>query len=141
MSVTVGPPRSLSPHAEFVTMNMSIDVHTHHLPAVYMDMLREAGGPTFGAAHDDATLLRMVEGQDELGIGSQILSTGPHSPYLRDEAQAVAAAREVNDVYKKVVDRFNGRFAGGGCGVGALPRRTRIHRHAFRLFGSRPCAR
>ena len=114
MSATAGPPRSLSPYAEFVTMNMSIDVHTHHLPAVYMDMLREGGGPTFGTAHDDTTLLRMVEGQDELGIGSQILSTGPNSPYLRNESQAVAAAREVNDVYKKVVDQFNGRFAAFG---------------------------
>ncbi len=93
---------------------MRIDVHTHHLPASYMDTLRAADGPTFGAAHDEATLQKMIEGQDELGIDLQILSTGPNSPYLRDAGLAEAAARQVNDIYKDVVDRYNGRFAAFG---------------------------
>ncbi len=93
---------------------MCIDVHAHHLPARYMDMLRAADGPSFGVAHDDATLRKMIEGQDEVGISLQILSTGPNSPYLRDAGLAIVAAREVNDVYKDVVDRFDGRFAAFG---------------------------
>ncbi len=93
---------------------MCIDVHAHHLPAAYMDMLRAADGPSFGAAHDDATLRKMIEGQDEVGIKLQILSTGPNSPYLRDASSARVAAREVNDVYKDVVDRYDGRFAAFG---------------------------
>lgn len=93
---------------------MSIDVHTHYLPAAYMDMLRAGGGPTFGAVHDDATLLRMLEGQDGLAIKCQILSTGPNSPYLQDAETATSAARAVNDAYKEVVDRFEGRFAAFG---------------------------
>ena len=93
---------------------MCIDVHAHHLPAAYMDMLRAADGPSFGAAHDDATLRKMIEGQDEVGIKLQILSTGPNSPYLRDAGLASAAAREVNDLYKDVVDRYDGRFAAFG---------------------------
>ncbi len=93
---------------------MCIDVHAHHLPARYMEMLRDADGPSFGAAHDDATLRRMIEGQDEVGIKLQILSTGPNSPYLRDAGLARTAAREVNDVYKDVVDRYDGRFAAFG---------------------------
>ena len=93
---------------------MYIDVHAHHLPARYMDMLREGGGPTFGVAHDDATLSKMIEGQDEIGIRLQILSTSANSPYLRDPGLADSAAREVNDAYKMIVDRYDGRFAAFG---------------------------
>ena len=93
---------------------VSVDVHAHHLPKRYLDMLHEGGGPTFGASQDDVTLRRMIDGQDELGIGVQILSTGPNSPYLRDVARARAAAYEVNNVYKAIVDRYRGRFAAFG---------------------------
>ncbi len=93
---------------------MRIDVHTHHLPASYMEMLRKADGPTFGAAHDEATLRKMVEGQDELGVDVQILSTGPNSPYLRDAGLGEDAARAINDSYKDIVDRYDGRFAAFG---------------------------
>lgn len=93
---------------------MCIDVHAHHLPAAYMNLLRDGGGPTFGAAHDDATLRLMIEGQDEAGIDLQILSTGPNSPYLADAGLAATAARAVNDEYRRVVDRSGGRFAAFG---------------------------
>jgi predicted TIM-barrel fold metal-dependent hydrolase len=93
---------------------MGIDVHAHHLPSNYMEMLRAGGGPIFGAAHDESTLRQMIDGQDEVGIRSQILSTGPNSPYLQDAGLAKAAAREVNDVYKQVIDRYDGRFAAFG---------------------------
>ena len=93
---------------------MCIDVHAHHLPGPYMQMLREGGGPVFGAAHDDSTLRRMIEGQDEIGIVVQILSTGPNSPYLENSGLAERAAREVNDAYKGIVDRYAGRFAAFG---------------------------
>ena len=79
-----------------------------------MEMLRVGGGPLFGAAHDETTLQKMVEGQDEAGINLQILSTGPNSPYMKDIGLAKAAAREVNDTYKDVVDRYGGRFAAFG---------------------------
>ena len=93
---------------------MRVDVHAHYLPAAYMDLLRRGDGPTFGAAHDDATLHGMIEGQDAAGIDVQILSTGPNSPYLRDEAAATAAARTGNDAFSDVVDRFGGRFQAFG---------------------------
>jgi len=93
---------------------MCIDVHSHHLPAAYMAMLQAGDGPTFGAAHNEATLRRMVQEQDEAGISVQILSTGPNSPYLRNAKLAMTAAREVNDVYKDVVERYDGRFAAFG---------------------------
>lgn len=93
---------------------MGTDVHAHHLPKAYMDLLRKGDGPIFGAAHDNSTLGRMIEGQDEIGIRSQILSTGPNSPYLRDAAQARAAAHEINNAYKDIVDRYQGRFAAFG---------------------------
>ena len=93
---------------------MNIDVHAHHLPAAYMTLLREGNGPTFGAAHDDATLRKMIEGQDESGIDVQILSTGPNSPYISDVSLAEAAAHEVNNAYKRIVDQHDGRFAAFG---------------------------
>ena len=93
---------------------MCIDVHAHHLPAAYMEMLRQGDGPTFGAAHDESTLDRMIDEQDEAGIALQILSTGPNSPYLRDVDRAKRAARAVNDIYRDVVDRRGGRFAAFG---------------------------
>ncbi len=93
---------------------MRIDVHAHHLPASYIQMLRDADGPVFSGAHPDGTLQKMIEGQDEAGIDCQVISTGPASPYLRDVGLAQAAAREVNDIYKDVVDRYDGRFAAFG---------------------------
>ncbi len=93
---------------------MRVDVHAHHLPAEYMKLLEEGGGPTFGAAHDEATLRAMVDGQDAAGLSLQILSTGPNSPYLRDAARARAAAALVNDAYRDVVQRYKGRFAAFG---------------------------
>ena len=93
---------------------MNIDVHAHYLPPAYMTLLREGNGPTFGAPHNDATLQKMIEGQDEAGIDLQILSTGPNSPYITEVKLAEAAAREANDSYKSIVDRYNNRFAAFG---------------------------
>ena len=109
-----------------------IDVHAHHLPASYMAMLKAGDGPTFGAAHDEDTLKRMVAGQDEVGIATQILSTGPNSPYLRDEARAVQAARVVNDEYRAVVERYGGRFR--AFGSAPLPHGDAAAREAIRCL-------
>jgi len=91
-----------------------IDVHSHYLPTRYIEMLRAAGSRIFGAPHEPTMLDQMIAGQDEAGVSTQILSTGPHSPYLRDEAAAIACAREVNDAYASVVDASKGRFAAFG---------------------------
>ena len=93
---------------------MCIDVHAHHLPARYMDLLREGDGPAFGAAHDENVLKQMVADQDAAGVRLQILSTGPNSPYLESKPKAIDAAHDVNDVYHNVVDRYQGRFAAFG---------------------------
>ena len=111
---------------------MCIDVHAHHLPAGYMDMLRRGDGPVFGSPQDDTTLQAMIEGQYELGITCQILSTGPNSPYLRDVAQASAAAREVNDAYKAVVERYAGRFQ--AFGSAPLPHSEAAARESVRCL-------
>ncbi len=93
---------------------MCVDVHAHHLPPSYVQLLRDADGPVFSGAHAEGTLQKMVEGQDDAGIACQIICTGPASPYLRDASLATAAAREVNDIYKDIVDRYDGRFAAFG---------------------------
>ena len=92
----------------------AVDVHAHHLPESYMALLRDGDGPTFGAAHDADTLRRMVDGQDEAAVDVQILSTGPNSPYLADPSRSVDAARHVNDAYRDIIDRFDGRFMAFG---------------------------
>lgn len=93
---------------------MNIDVHAHYLPPRYMEMLRAGGGPVFGAAHGESTLLAMIEGQNDAGIALQILSTGPSSPYMNDARLAAEAAHEVNDAYKDVTERYPRRFAAFG---------------------------
>lgn len=93
---------------------MQIDIHAHHLPTAYMELLSEGAGPIFGAPHDPATLDAMITGQDAIGIDLQVLSTGPNSPYLRDAAQAAYAARHINDAYHDIVARSGGRFAAFG---------------------------
>ncbi len=93
---------------------MRVDVHAHHAPAAYMEMLRQAGGLTFGPVQDDATLRKMVEDQETAGIDVQVLSTGPNNPYLRSPAHAASAAREVNDRYHAIVEHHAGRFAAFG---------------------------
>ena len=93
---------------------MNIDVHAHYLPSRYMEMLHAGGGPVFGAAHGDSTLLAMIEGQNEAGITLQILSTGPSSPYMSDARLAAEAAYEVNNAYKDVTERHPHRFAAFG---------------------------
>lgn len=111
---------------------MAVDVHAHHLPAAYMAMLQEGGGPTFGVAQGDGVLQGMIAGQDEIGIGRQILSTGPNSPYLRDPARARTAAQEVNDAYRAIVDRYGGRFA--AFGSAPLPHADAAAREAVRCL-------
>ena len=93
---------------------MRVDVHAHHVPNSYMEMLLRGGGRTFGTPQDDTTLQNMVEAQVAAGIDVQLLSTGPNSPYLRHAELAVAAAREVNNRYREIVDRYAGRFAAFG---------------------------
>ena len=102
------------PYAATADRLPAVDVHAHHLPAPYMARLRDGNGPTFGAAHDADTLRRMIDGQDEAGIEVQLLSTGPNSPYLADATLGLDAARHVNDAYRDIVDRFDGRFAAFG---------------------------
>ncbi|MES2257014.1 MAG: amidohydrolase family protein [Pseudomonadota bacterium] len=91
-----------------------IDVHAHYLPARYLEMLRAAGGRVLSPAHDEDTLAHLVAGQDAAGVQTQVLSTGPHSPYLHDASAAIACAHEINDSYAAVVDRSGGRFAAFG---------------------------
>jgi aminocarboxymuconate-semialdehyde decarboxylase len=47
---------------------------------------------------------------DSAGISLQVLSTPPASPHFAKEADAVTAARWVNDSYAGLVDRFPSRF-------------------------------
>lgn len=95
-------------------INSRIDVHSHYLPARYMELLRASGGRVLSPPHDPSTLDKLVAGQDEAGVSTQILSTGPHSPYINNKEGAVTCAREINDAYRAVIEAYKGRFAAFG---------------------------
>lgn len=96
---------------------MLIDVHAHHTPKTYADtMLRVAGQtrpPRWAKLpHTDdpvhvETRLRFM---DEAGVQLQVLSHGIMAPYVADKAEAVVAARLINDAYAEFVQRNPGRF-------------------------------
>ncbi|MGB8419235.1 amidohydrolase family protein [Paraburkholderia sp.] len=93
---------------------MRVDVHAHHLPGSYLDKLRQGGFPVFGQPHTEGTLQSMIANQDTAGIDVQILSTGGNRPYLRDRDLAIDAAREVNDIFRRIMTTYGGRFSAFG---------------------------
>jgi predicted TIM-barrel fold metal-dependent hydrolase len=93
---------------------MNIDVHAHHFPPDYIELVRRHGGQYSQSASTlPGARLPLDERVDlltEVGIDLQVLSVSQHQPYLEREADAVAAARLANDVYADVCRTFPGRF-------------------------------
>jgi predicted TIM-barrel fold metal-dependent hydrolase len=95
---------------------MRIDVHAHHFPSEYMDCLARLGHPDARAA-----VLRAPGGGmslddrmvmlDRTGVDLQVLSPAAAAPYLAEEANAVEAARTLNDGLIAVRQQYPGRFA------------------------------
>jgi 6-methylsalicylate decarboxylase len=98
---------------------MRIDVHAHHFPADYVELVRRLGGQFSANAHNlPGARLPLDERVDllaEVGIDLQVLSVSQHQPYFPREADAVAAARLANDIYVDVCRRYPARFAAFGA--------------------------
>ncbi len=98
---------------------MRIDVHAHHFPPEYVDLIRRSGGQASeSAGRLPGARLTLAERADllaEVGIDLQVLSVSQHQPYLAAEADAVAAARLANDIYVEACGAHGGRFAAFGC--------------------------
>jgi 6-methylsalicylate decarboxylase len=93
---------------------MTIDVHAHALIPRYHDILADLGitAPGYGkgaglvAPAEDLRISLM----DEAGIDRQLLSA-MSAPYASDEANAVRAARCINDAHAELIARYPDRLA------------------------------
>jgi predicted TIM-barrel fold metal-dependent hydrolase len=101
---------------------MIIDVHAHYFPQAYNDMLMRIGGRSLPEAarprtarplrEDDAgSILTRLQQMDEAGVRMQVLSPAASPPYAEKEADAVAAARLINDSYAELAQKYSGRFS------------------------------
>ncbi|HEY7061487.1 MAG TPA: amidohydrolase family protein [Chloroflexota bacterium] len=93
---------------------MHIDVHAHHFPVDYIELVREKGGQYSESARTlpgaQLPLDERVDMLADVGIDLQVLSVSQHQPYLEREADAVDAARMANDIYADVCRGHKGRF-------------------------------
>ena len=101
---------------------MIVDIHAHYFPKEYNDTLIRIGGRSLPEAvrpgtarpirNDDlASIPTRLEQMDDAGVQVQVLSPAASPPYAEKEADAVAAARLINDRYAEVAQKFPGRFA------------------------------
>lgn len=101
---------------------MIVDVHAHYFPKAYNDMLLRIGGRSVPEAARPLTARPMradaalsvqtrLEQMDEAGVQMQVLSPAASPPYAEQVADAVAAARLINDSYAELAAKYPGRFA------------------------------
>jgi 6-methylsalicylate decarboxylase len=95
---------------------MRIDMHAHLWSEPYLDLLAGSGSTTtathrgHGAGPTEPELEARFASMASVGIDLQVLSATPASPHFANEADAVHAARLVNDEYAELVRRFPSRF-------------------------------
>ena len=101
---------------------MIVDIHAHYFPKAYNEILMRIGGKSLPEAaraltarpmrEDDASGIpaRLAQ-MDDAGVSMQVLSPAASPPYAEKEADAVAAARLINDAYAELATRHPGRFA------------------------------
>lgn len=105
-----------------------IDTHAHVYPARYLDHLEELGVPAAStkiarnmrASDEPAEMSARLAQMDEAGVRLQVISATPQSPEFSgvggvSQAQAVGAARMVNDIYAELIDAYPGRFLAYGA--------------------------
>ncbi len=101
---------------------MIVDIHAHYFPKAYYEVLLRIGGkslPEFARPltarplrHDDpASIPTRLEQMDDAGVSMQVLSPAASPPYAEKEADAVAAARLINDSYAELAQKYPGRFS------------------------------
>src|SRR5688500_5003320 len=101
---------------------MIVDIHAHYFPKAYNDTLVRIGGKSLPEAaraltarpmrdDDPADIPARLQQMDEAGVQMQVLSPAASPPYAEKEADAVDAARLVNDAYAELMARHPGRFS------------------------------
>ena len=102
---------------------MIVDIHAHYFPKAYVDTLLRIGGRSLPEAaraitarpgpvrfDDPAQIATRLEQMDDAGVSMQVLSPAASPPYAEKEADAVAAARLINDSYAELAQKYPGRF-------------------------------
>src|SRR5262245_43247540 len=101
---------------------MIVDVHAHYFPKEYNAILMRIGGRSLPesaravtarpARGDDASSIPTRLGQmDDAGVQMRVLSPAASPPSAGTEADAVAAARLINDSYAELAKAYPGRLA------------------------------
>jgi 6-methylsalicylate decarboxylase len=97
---------------------MRIDVHAHYFPKAYLKRMESLNAdPTAGshrplATDDPGDVEQRLMMMDAAGVDMQLLSVSATLPYLEREEAAVDAAREANDLYAELIERYPQRFKG-----------------------------
>src|SRR6266851_1175854 len=100
---------------------MIVDLHAHYFPKDYNAILLRIGGRSLPEAarpitsrpmreDDPAGIATRLKQMDEAGVQLQVLSPAASPPYAEKEADAVEAARLINDSYAELAQKYPGRF-------------------------------
>jgi 6-methylsalicylate decarboxylase len=100
---------------------MIVDIHAHYFPKAYNDILLRIGGRSLPEAarpstarpmrnDDPAGMAKRLEQMADAEVQLQVLSPAASPPYAEKEADAVAAARLINDTYADLAQKYPGRF-------------------------------
>ena len=101
---------------------MIVDLHAHYFPKDYNAILLRIGGRSLPEAarpitarpmrkDDLAGIATRLKQMDEAGVQLQVLSPAASPPYAEKEADAVEAARLINDSYAELAKTYPGRLA------------------------------
>src|SRR5262249_10953269 len=101
---------------------MIVDVHAHYFPKAYTDLLLRIGGRSLPEAarprtapprreDDPAGFRARLQQMDEAGVQMQVLPPAASPPYAEKEADAVEAARLINNAYAELATQYPGRLA------------------------------
>src|SRR6266704_774732 len=100
---------------------MIVDLHAHYFPKDYNAILLRIGGRSLPEAarpstarpmrnDDPSEIATRLKQMDDAGVQLQVLSPAASPPYAEKEADAVEAARLINDSYAELAQTYPGRF-------------------------------